>query len=151
MTDDKHTNELGHNKPTHSEDVTTIPVVKEEITISTREVVTGIVDVEKRVHSESVDIPLTTTHTRYREERVPVNRVVHTVPQTRYEGDNIVIPVVKEEQVVVKRLVLVEEIHLIKNVQVDERTETVELRSETATVNRRDPKQEFNATSPPVK
>ena len=114
----------------------TIPVIKEQLHLSTREVVTGEVQVRKHIHTESVDVPLTTVHTAYREERIPINRVVDTMPEPRYEGKNLIVPVVREQQVVVTQLILVEEIHLIQESRSEERTEHVELHTEEATVTR---------------
>jgi hypothetical protein len=45
-------------------------------------------------------------------ERVPVNRLIDTEPQTRQEGDVTVIPIVEEVLVVEKRLLLKEEIRI---------------------------------------
>ena len=114
----------------------TISVVKEQLHLSTREVVTGEVQVRKQIRTESVDVPLTTVHTAYREERVPVNRVVDIMPEPRYEGKNLIVPVVREQQVVITQLVLVEEIHLIQESRSEERTERIELHTEEATVTR---------------
>ena len=113
---------------------TVIPVLKEQIHVASREVVTGEVQVHKHILTETVAVPLSTLHTGYREERVAVNRVVDLMPQPRYEGKNLIIPVVREEEVVLKRLVLVEEIHLIQETRTEERTERVDLRTEEATV-----------------
>ena len=44
--------------------------------------------------------------------RVPVNRVITEIPQTRQEGDVTIVPVVEEVLVVEKRLLLKEEIHI---------------------------------------
>ncbi len=119
-----------------SSEEASIPVIKEQLHLSTREVVTGEVQVRKEVHTESVAIPLSTVYTAYREERVPVNRVVDVMPQPRYEGKNLIVPVVREEQVVTKRLVLVEEIHLIQETHSEEHTERVELHTEEAIITR---------------
>lgn len=130
MADDKEKNHIRGTNREEIVDETLIPVVKEQLEISSHPVVTGEVRVEKRVHSEVVDVPLTSIRTTYQEHRQPINRVVDTMPEVRYEGDNLIIPVVREEEVVVKRLVLVEEIHLLKQQEVSERKETVTLRSE---------------------
>jgi hypothetical protein len=45
-------------------------------------------------------------------ERIPVNRLVDTAPETRTEGDVTIIPIVEEVMVVEKRLLLKEEIHI---------------------------------------
>ena len=116
-----------------------ITVAKERVHIDVESRVTGEVTVEKIVNTSEVDIPLTDLDTTYREERVPVNRVVDVMPAVRYNGDNLIVPVVREEEVVIRRLVLVEEIHLIKEVRRSERTETVTLKSEEVFITRRTP------------
>jgi len=69
-------------------------------------------------------------------ERVPVGRVVDAVPPVRQEGDVTIMPVVEEELVVVRRLVLKEEVH-IRRVQITvSHAETVMLRQQHVTVTR---------------
>ncbi len=116
-----------------------VPVIKERLVISTHQVVTGELTVQKEVSHERVEVPLQTVHTRYREERRPVNQIVTIMPETREENGTLIIPVVREEEVVVKRLILVEEIHLIREVEHTERTEAITLSTESATVARRTP------------
>ncbi|WP_157975869.1 DUF2382 domain-containing protein [Lewinella sp. IMCC34191] len=129
------------NKRFEIEDEQSIPLIKEHVVIDTRSTITSELSVNKTVNNRRVDLPLTDVDTTYREERMPINRVVDTMPTIRYEGENLVVPVVREEEVVVKRLVLVEEIHLIKEVRRTERTESIELRSEEVEINRRTPGQ----------
>ncbi|THH41669.1 DUF2382 domain-containing protein [Neolewinella litorea] len=134
MADDKQRN---RNEVINREvpaDEAIIPVVKEQLVFTSQPTVTGEVKVEKRVRTETVDVPLTTIDTSYRERRHTVNRVIDSIPEVRYEGDRIVIPVVREEEVVTKRLVLVEEIHLTKEQRVTERTTSVSLRSEQVNI-----------------
>ena len=134
MADDKERHEhLGVNSP-QNVDETVIPVVKEQLDISSQSTVTGEIRVNKTVETETVEVPLTTIGTTYQEHRQPINRVVEQMPQVRYEGDNVIVPVVREEEVVVKRLILVEEIHLIKKQEVTERTESVQLKSEKVNI-----------------
>ena len=146
MTDRNQAPDVELTNPEKLGESTIIPVIKEQLAISSRQVTTGIIDVVKTVGTQSVDVPLKTVNSRYDELRIPVNRIVEVMPQTRQEGDNIIIPVVREEQVVVTRLVLVEEIHLVHRTEVTEHVETVELRSESATINRRAPDQDLTAT-----
>ena len=49
--------------------------------------------------------------------RVPVNKEVSEMPRVVETGDEIVIPVVEEEIVVSKRLILKEEVHVIPGAQ----------------------------------
>jgi uncharacterized protein (TIGR02271 family) len=110
--------------------VEVIPVIQEAVTIEKREFESGRVVVHKTVveRDEVVDIILRQQDLSV--ERVPVGRVVLEAPQTRQEGDTLIVPILEEVLVVEKRLVLKEELHIRK--QSSERTEqkTVRLRSE---------------------
>ena len=46
------------------------------------------------------------------EERQEVNQIVDEIPGVRREGDEVIVPVVREKMVLVKKMVLTEEIHL---------------------------------------
>lgn len=91
-----------------------IPVIREQVSVTRREVERGGVRVNKRVeeHEEIVEQPT------YREEvtveRVAVGRPVETATAPRQEGDTLIIPVFEEMLVVEKRLVLKEEIRITR-------------------------------------
>jgi uncharacterized protein (TIGR02271 family) len=93
-----------------------IPIIQEEITVEKQVIETGKVRISKRVseHEELVDVPL------FREEvsveRVPINLIVEARPPVRQEGDTMIIPVVQEQIVVQKKLVLVEELRVRKQI-----------------------------------
>ena len=114
----------------------TIPVVKEHLVVDTLKTVTGEVGIELTTAEETVSVPLPTLSTNYREERVPVDMIVQAVPPVREEDGRIIVPIVREETVVIKRLRLVEEIHLVREQIKTERTEEVILRRQEATVRR---------------
>jgi len=113
-----------------NEFVEVIPVIQEAIRVEKREFESGRVVVHKTVveRDEVVDIILRQQDLSV--ERVPVGRVVEEAPQTRQEGDTLIVPILEEVLVVKKRLVLKEELHIRK--QSSERTEqkTVRLPSE---------------------
>ena len=69
-------------------------------------------------------------------ERVPVGRIVDAVPPIRQEGDVTIMPVVEEELVVVRRLVLKEEVHIRRVQTIIPHTETVTLRQQHVSVSR---------------
>lgn len=69
-------------------------------------------------------------------ERVPVGRVVDAVPPVRQEGDVTIMPVVEEELVVVRRLVLKEEVHIRRVQTAVSHVETVTLRQQHVSVTR---------------
>ncbi|HXG84336.1 MAG TPA: YsnF/AvaK domain-containing protein [Pyrinomonadaceae bacterium] len=91
-----------------------IPVIEEQITVDKQVVESGKVRISKHVREveELVDIPL--LHEEVSVERVLVNRVVEERLPVRYDGDMLIIPVVEEQVVVQKRLVLIEELHVRK-------------------------------------
>jgi stress response protein YsnF len=105
------------------------------------------VQVQTTTSDQTVDEIL--TNDRVVIDRVPVGRTVETIPPVREEGDTTIIPVVKEEVVVQRRLVLTEEIH-VRRVRTTERhREVVVLRQQQATINRVEPGQGcFNAGQP---
>ncbi len=81
-------------------------------------------------------------------ERVPVGRVVQEAPQTRQEGDTLIVPVLEEVLVVEKRLVLKEELHIRKRSSERVEQQTVRLRSENVEIEQtgRNPANEAAAT-----
>lgn len=115
----------------------TIPVVEEKLFIDTRKTITGEIDIEQNVSKKIVDVVLPTLTTEYTETRIPFNKVVDDIPGIRHEDDVVIIPVVREETVLVKRLVLVEEIHLTRTTNRTERTEEVTLRRTEVSVTKK--------------
>lgn len=115
-----------------------IPVVEEELVTGTREVPHGSVRVSKKVDTvhKTVEAPLLRDVVLV--SRVPVNRVVEAIPKMREEGDVLVIPVVEEEIVIQKRLVLKEEIRVTRQRFKEKVTKEISLDRETATVERVD-------------
>ena len=71
-------------------------------------------------------------------ERIPINRVVDTVPQIRTDGDVTIVPVFEERLVVEKQLVLVEEVRIRRTASVENVEVPITLRKERATVERLD-------------
>jgi len=69
-------------------------------------------------------------------EHVPVNRYVDVPPPVRHEGDTMIIPVFREETVVTTRILLVEEVHVRKQVITTNTAHQVELRRESVSAER---------------
>lgn len=107
-----------------------IPVLQEFIRVEKREFESGRVVVHKTVTERDETVEVTLRQQDLSVERVPVGRVVEEAPQSRQEGDTLIVPILEEVFVVEKRLFLKEELH-IRN-QSSERVvhETVRLRSE---------------------
>jgi len=119
-------------------DEVVIPVVEEEVVAGARPVKTGAVRVDKHVETRIRKIETPLLHEEVEIRRVPVNRVVNEVPPVRKKGDVIIVPVVEEELVVTKRLILKEEVHLLKRRTKDRYIKEVPLDRERAEVHRLD-------------
>lgn len=115
-----------------------IPVIEEELVAGTREVKTGTVRVSKSVEQVRKIVTAPAVRDVVQVNRVPVNRVVDAVPKMREEGDVLIIPVVEEELVVQKRLVLKEEIHIRRRRAHEQVSKDVVLDREHAVVERLD-------------
>src|SRR5829696_963259 len=90
-----------------------IPLAEERVSVSKREVETGQARVALSTDIETVIARETLRGCRIEVERVPVNQALpdgEPAPQSRQVGDTLVIPVVEEIAVVVKRLVVTEEV-----------------------------------------
>jgi len=84
--------------------------------------------------SEAVEVDL--KHEQVVVERMAVGRIVDAVPPVRQEGDVTILPVVEEELVVVRRLVLKEEVHIRRVQTTVSHLETVTLREQHVSVTR---------------
>jgi len=115
-----------------------VPVIEEELVTGTRLVKTGSVKVRKEVERIQKEVEISSLRDSVRVTRIPVNRVVTAVPEVREEGGILIVPVVEEKIVIQKRLVLKEEIHIIRE-RVEERVKkSVTLERERAIVERLD-------------
>ncbi len=115
-----------------------IPVLQEEIEVHKEIRKTGTVRIRKTVRESEELVHESLAYETVDVERVPMDRFVDTLPSIRTEGEVTVIPVVKEEIVVTKRLRLVEELRLTKRVSVSDYSEPVTLRAEEVVIERVD-------------
>lgn len=116
---------------------TVIPVIEEQLHIEKKVSKAGTVRILKQVteHEQTVTIPLLDEEVQV--ERVAVNQFVDSPPPAlRYEGETLIIPIIKEVAVVEKRLMLVEELHIVKRQNQKQETRQVTLRKEEVTVER---------------
>ena len=136
----------------NNEQERTVPVIEEELVTGTRRVKTGSVRIRKtvqRVH-RTVDIP--TVRDAVEVTRKAINEVVTVAPEVREEGDTLIIPVLEEEVVVTKRLVLREEIHIRRSQTHERVTKEVAVGREVATIDRLDAEGNVTAVNeqPPI-
>lgn len=114
-----------------------LPVIEEQAVIRREIVETGRVHLTKKVEEHEETLNFTLLHDEVKVERVPINAFVAdgaTLPGVRYEGDTMIIPVVRE--VVVKRMLVVEELHVTKHEVPTQESHTVMLRQESVQVRR---------------
>lgn len=74
----------------------------------------GVVRVQRRVETVPSEIMAEVGHDEVMVERVEIGEFIESAPQPRKDGETWIIPVVEEQLVVSKRLVLKEEIRLTR-------------------------------------
>ncbi|UFH54257.1 YsnF/AvaK domain-containing protein [Spirosoma sp. KNUC1025] len=113
-----------------------IPVIEEELHIGKRTVETGVISVVKHVFEEAQTVDIPVSREEVTVEHVAVYQYVDEAPAVRYEGETMIIPVLREVLVTEKRLLLVEEVHVTRQKITDRETHEVMLRKEEITVKR---------------
>ncbi|MBB4657516.1 YsnF/AvaK domain-containing protein [Parvularcula dongshanensis] len=124
----------------------TIPIVEERLKVGKRVVDKGTVRVSTHVDmvEETVETELA-SHTA-EVARVKVDRVVDTIPEPRLDGDTVVIPIIEERLVVVKQLVVAEEVRVKLDAFVRTERETMPVRKERVTIDRIPPQDRVGST-----
>jgi uncharacterized protein (TIGR02271 family) len=114
---------------------TIIPVIEEQLQIGKVWQETGRVQISKSVTEEAVDFSMPVSQEEVIMERKTINQYVDVAPPaSRYEGDTLIIPVIKEVLVVEKKLMLVEELHISKRKTEQVLTGTEVLRKESVNI-----------------
>lgn len=122
-------------KPTDA--YTIIPVVEELLVVSREVVETGKVLIQKRVAEEEATVNLPIVQESYIVDRKPGSEnLLMQAPSIRYEGDDMIIPVVREVLVTEKRYIVTEELHVRKTTTEIPYMQQVTLRKETIEVKR---------------
>jgi uncharacterized protein (TIGR02271 family) len=96
---------------------TVIPVTEEVPVISKRTVETGRLRIDRKVSEREVVLDEPLLRHEVRIERVSIGRDLpagEQPPQVRYEGETMIVPVLEEMAVVVKKIVLTEEIRITR-------------------------------------
>ncbi len=118
------------------EEPTTVPIIEEHLNVGKRSVVTGTVRLEKHVgvYEEALDIPLAVRS--FEVERIVLNKPVDTAPAIRQEGETTVYPLIEEQLVLTKQLILREELRVTRRDTEVRDTRTISLRRESIEVTR---------------
>lgn len=125
-----------------------IPLAREELHTSTREVETGRVRVRTFVDERHEMVRGELSRSSVEIERIAMDREVDEMPEVRTEGDVTIIPVVEEVFFVRKALVLVEEVRLHRRKLTESVEQPVMLRTQRAVVEREDLSGNVNQSPP---
>lgn len=115
-----------------------IPVLEESLAIGKEVVETGKVIISKKVVEEDITVNIPVVHEEVTVDKIAVNEYVDTAPEIRYDGDTMIVPIVKEVLVVEKRLMLTEELHITKNKKEVTEELVEKVRKEEVTVSRQE-------------
>ncbi|MDP9169246.1 MAG: YsnF/AvaK domain-containing protein [Acidobacteriota bacterium] len=114
--------------------VKTIPIIEEEVTAEGQPVKTGSVRVQKHVEQRIERIEDDVLRDAAEIRRVPIGRAIAEMPKLRQEGGVTIVPIVEEEITVSKRLILKEELHIIRRRTVERVVKEVPILRESAVV-----------------
>jgi uncharacterized protein (TIGR02271 family) len=117
-------------------DSVTIPLIEEQVVLDKRIIETGKVRLHKTVQEfeQQLDEPLAVN--TFDIERVILNQVVQFAPEIRHEGDTTIYPLVEEQLVLSRQLVLKEEVRVTRRISERRDTQVVTLRRDHLLVER---------------
>jgi uncharacterized protein (TIGR02271 family) len=115
-----------------------IPVIHEQMHVHKELVETGKVHIRKTVTEQTAGADIPVMHEEYDIKRVPVNKIYESPPPAlSYEGETMVIPVIREVIEVIKRYEVVEEVRVTKKAVTETERHEMKLRVEEVHVERR--------------
>ena len=113
-----------------------VPVVEERLLVGKRLVETGKVRLRKTVQEYDTSLDETLAVRTYDVERVVLNQPIESVPGVRLDGETTVYPIVEEQLIVTRQLVLKEELRITRRDTERQDTRSVTLRREMIEVER---------------
>ena len=113
-----------------------IQLIEEMVSVDKKRIVTGRVRVTTESSTAQAFAEVGLEGVRVEVTRERLDREISSVPEIRVEGETTIIPVIEEIAVVEKRLILVEAIRIRKVTSKEEIAVPVNLRKQTATVER---------------
>jgi stress response protein YsnF len=113
-----------------------ISLIEEHVVVSKEIIETGKVHLHKTVAEETVSVNLPIINETYDVQRIMGNAdLLESAPRAvRYEGEKIIVTVIKEVPVVVKKFQVIEEIHLTRKLTETPLSQEIVLRKEQATI-----------------
>lgn len=120
-----------------TQELMVIPIIKEEVVLDKQVIENGKVSVSKKILEEDFNTIMPVIHEEVIIERIQLDIFIEGVPPiTRVEGETTIIPIFKE--VYVKRLLLVEELHITKQKTINNININEKIRRNEVTVERHD-------------
>ncbi len=113
-----------------------VPILAEELNVSKRTVERGTVRLRKEVFTEEAIVRVPLLSKGYDVVRVPRGEAVEARPEVRQQGATTIYPVVEEEVVTSKRLILREEIHVTEHTEETVGESSVDLHREELVIER---------------
>lgn len=113
-----------------------IELMAERLAVTKRRVDGDVVRVTTSTVEREHQVDEALQHERVEVERVPIGRVVETMPPVREDSDTTIMPVIEEVVVVERRLMLKEEVPIRRVKVAGRHQETVTLRGQEATITR---------------
>ena len=120
------------------DDKPVLSLVEETVTIGKRNTVTGRVRVQTVTETINETVPVYLQSVDVDVVRIPVDRVIDTIPEIRGEGDVTIIPVVEERIVMTRELFLREEIHVRQTAYRETHDVPVSVRKQRAQIDHMD-------------
>lgn len=129
--------EVGYDAPVaDSATELVIPIVEEQLRVGRRTVETGKVTLRKTVQEFETQLDELLAVRAFDVERVVVNRSIEVAPEVRHEGATTIYPIVEEQLILTKQLVLKEELRVTQRDSERHDTRPVTLRRELIDVER---------------
>ncbi len=110
-------------EPGATTDPQVMQLIQEHLQVEKHWVEAGAITIKKTVETAPVTVPVELAHEELQIQRLPVGRILADGEAVlpRQEGNTLIIPVVEEEIVVLKRRVVREELHITKQRVVERR------------------------------
>lgn len=103
-----------------------LKVIEESFEVTKKVIDKAKVELQKSISTENHSVNVELNEEKILVRRIPKNEIVNVIPESvRYEDGVMIISVLKEVAVVEKKMMLVEEIHVIK--QQEQKTETIQV------------------------
>jgi uncharacterized protein (TIGR02271 family) len=113
-----------------------LPIVAERLQVDRRRVTVGTVRITKKTRSRDVVVDEPVAHEEVEVRRVPAGRFVDGPVPDRYVNGRLIVSILEEVPVVVRRLRVVEELHIERRRQLVRRPQRVTVRREDPIIER---------------